>query len=274
MAKPKEPKIDPELHVFMPEVSDKEREELRKSIVAEGIREPLIVWEEKGILIDGHRRFDIAKELKLAYKVRVLSFKNKAEVKAWMALNQLSRRNLTAAQVKFFRGKEYLETVKAKSDGDKTAPANIAETLAEKHGVSKSTILNDAKFAEEVDKLPDKKEILANKKPARIYCDRCKRITPVKGCMMCAELAKEQGRKPKTTTKKKSGQSRFEWATFNLNFGKVIRALDEIAEQYPAEKNSSDHKTASDLIERFAQVMIGWKSKILKENSSGEKQSA
>jgi len=271
MAKPKEPKIDPELHVFMPEVSEKEYEELRKSIVAEGIRDPLIVWEEKGILVDGHRRFEIAKELSLTYKIQVISFKNKNEVKAWMALNQLGRRNLNPDQIRFFRGKEYLETVKAKTEEGVTT-GNVAASLAEKHGVSKRTIHNDAKFAEQVDASPNKPEILAGKITSRIYCDRCKRTTPVKGCERCAELAKEQGRKPKKTAKKQSGQPRFQWETFNLHFGKVVRSLDEIVGQYPEEKDSLDHKTASDLIERFAQVMIGWKKKILKENSSGEKQ--
>lgn len=272
MAKPKEPKVDSELHVFMPEVSEKEYEELRKSIIAEGIREPLIVWEEKGILVDGHRRFAIAKELSLTYKIRVISFKNKNEVKAWMSLNQLGRRNLNPTQIRYFRGKEYLETVKAKGDIEEgQPPVNVAATLADKHNVSERTIHNDAKFAEQVDASPNKPEILAGKITSRIYCDRCKRTTPVKGCERCAELAKEQGRKPKKTTKKQSGQPRFQWETFNLHFGKVVRSLDEIVGQYPEEKNSLDHVAASDLIERFAQVMIGWKKKILKENDSGQK---
>jgi hypothetical protein len=46
--------IDPEFLALIPPLSATERQGLEASILAEGCRDPLIVWEEKNILVDGH----------------------------------------------------------------------------------------------------------------------------------------------------------------------------------------------------------------------------
>lgn len=290
MAKQKEPKIDKEFEAFLPYCSPEERSELRKSIVDDGIREPLIVWEETGILVDGHRRYDIATELKMKYRYEVRSFKDREEVLAWMAANQLMRRNLTDEQRSYYRAKEYLNAKKNKAENLPKTPsddlpkaqnellANTAENIGKKHNVSAATIKRDVAFAKAVDVSPDKDKILAGTsgktkaeviKSAPLFCDRCTRISPVKKCPMCAELRKSK-KKPK---KLKSGQAVYDWSAAEKAIGVVVRIPDAIAKGYPSENKGEDHKQAILLLEPFVEHMADWKKKLLKEIGNGEKDS-
>ena len=87
------PKIKPvkEFRELFPPQSQKKNEELKQSILGRGVQEPLVVWEEENILIDGYHRYDICKKHKIPYKVRYISFKNKEEAKLWMWDNQIRR---------------------------------------------------------------------------------------------------------------------------------------------------------------------------------------
>lgn len=53
-------KIDTELSGLIRSLQADEYEKLKESVLAEGIRDPLVVW--RGILIDGHHRYKIAQE--------------------------------------------------------------------------------------------------------------------------------------------------------------------------------------------------------------------
>src|SRR3990167_10656613 len=66
---------------------------LEKSIKAEGCREPLIVWRGKGILVDGHNRYEICSRLNISYEVNEKDFDSRISVEAWICLNQIGRRN-------------------------------------------------------------------------------------------------------------------------------------------------------------------------------------
>src|SRR5690606_40306141 len=54
---PKSLRIDPEFRSLIPPLTDDEYAQLEKNIVAEGCRDPLIVWN--GVVVDGHNRYDI-----------------------------------------------------------------------------------------------------------------------------------------------------------------------------------------------------------------------
>lgn len=87
--------IDPEFRDLLPPLSEDERQKLMASLNADGCREPLVVWAEESILIDGHNRYAICNDLSLTYAVVTKSFKTRDDVKMWMFRNQLGRRNLT-----------------------------------------------------------------------------------------------------------------------------------------------------------------------------------
>lgn len=90
--------IDPEFQNLIPPLSAEEREQLEVNIDTDGIREPLIGWEETGLLLDGHNRKAIADDNGYEYAVTWLSFPDRDAAKAWIIRNQFGRRNLSAMQ--------------------------------------------------------------------------------------------------------------------------------------------------------------------------------
>lgn len=87
--------IHPVLEAHIRKQSEEENRLLEESILAEGCRDPLVVWREEGVLVDGHHRKAICDKHGVPYSVVYRSFANIEAVKAWMDLNQLGRRNLS-----------------------------------------------------------------------------------------------------------------------------------------------------------------------------------
>ena len=88
--------VKDEFKKLIPPLSAEEHTQLTLNICKEGIREPLILWNN--YIIDGHNRYEIAKQFNLEYKTINKEFENEDEVKEWMILNQFGRRNLSAYQ--------------------------------------------------------------------------------------------------------------------------------------------------------------------------------
>ena len=88
--------IDNEFRDLIPPLSDDERKQLEENILHDGIRDPLVVWNGHGIIVDGHNRFSIAQKHGLTFKTTELQFADRNEAKIWIIQNQLGRRNLSA----------------------------------------------------------------------------------------------------------------------------------------------------------------------------------
>ena len=87
--------INPALETYIHPLSDEEERMLEESILAEGCRDPLVVWREENVLVDGHHRKKICERHGVSYQVAYRSFPDMEAAKAWMDLNQLGRRNLS-----------------------------------------------------------------------------------------------------------------------------------------------------------------------------------
>ncbi len=85
-----------ELKYLIPPLAADEKDQLEKSIVAEGCRDPLVVWN--GTIIDGHNRYEICQKHSIPFRVINMTFQSMDDVRVWMIHNQLGRRNLTDAQ--------------------------------------------------------------------------------------------------------------------------------------------------------------------------------
>lgn len=86
---------------MIPPLTPDEYRQLEENILAEGIRDPLVVWEVPNgdmILLDGHNRFEIAVKhhgaIHFELKKMRFSGNDREQAKAWMLKNQLGRRNL------------------------------------------------------------------------------------------------------------------------------------------------------------------------------------
>lgn len=91
-------KIDPEFKSLIFPLSDDERRQLEDNLVAEGCRDPLVVWEEKGILLDGHNRKEICDAHGIEYATKAVSIPDRTSAKVWIIKNQTGRRNLSESQ--------------------------------------------------------------------------------------------------------------------------------------------------------------------------------
>ena len=158
-------RVDDEFRSLIPPLQHEELQLLEQSIIEEGCREPLTVWAEAGILLDGHNRFDICTRLGLAYELRELSFDSREAAFDWMDRNQLGRRNLTPLGLSMLRGRIYERSKKPeggsgvnqhRSKGEELRQNGVVPTsraVADGLGVSDRTIERDAQLVRAVETL-------------------------------------------------------------------------------------------------------------------------
>lgn len=156
--------IMPELKKLLRPLTDDEYALLEASIIADGVREPLSVWVngKKTVLLDGHNRYSIAEARNLNYQTSIATGVNSLDdARRWIIKHQLGKRNLTPAEISYYRGLDYLQT-KKQHGGDKKSKVHnepligsTAKAVAESHKVGESTIKRDAEFASAVDKIAD-----------------------------------------------------------------------------------------------------------------------
>lgn len=94
--------IDPEFEALIPRLSDDERTQLVANIERDGFRDPLVVWRNHSVLLDGHNRLRIWQERFQGDENREpeiieLKFATREDAMAWIITNQLGRRNLPDA---------------------------------------------------------------------------------------------------------------------------------------------------------------------------------
>jgi len=157
-------KIDREIEILIPSLRDEEFDLLEHNIKEDGCRDPLVVWKEEDILVDGHHRYKICIKNNIPFKTEEKSFETRDDVLRWVIDNQLGKRNLTPLQMSDLRGKKYnLEkknigapenNINASKQKKKISPfGSTSEKIAKETGVTDRTIKNDAKFSENVDKI-------------------------------------------------------------------------------------------------------------------------
>lgn len=89
-------RIDNEFKALIPPLKDEEWEGLERSILEDGIRDPLVLWGD--ILVDGHNRYEIAQLHDVPFSTVQKEFDSRDDAKLWIYRNQLSRRNLNDFQ--------------------------------------------------------------------------------------------------------------------------------------------------------------------------------
>ena len=107
MDKPNTPQltIDREFRDLIRPLMKDEYRHLEQNLLADGCREPITVW--KGIIVDGHNRFEICSRLGIPFEVRERHFDNREEVIIWICANQLGRRNISDETRRYLIGKRY-----------------------------------------------------------------------------------------------------------------------------------------------------------------------
>lgn len=96
--------ISPEIQDCLPPITDSEYQKLAKLILQDGeVYEPIIVWKERNVLIDGHARWRCIQEnwenLKDKYTIKYVSFKTTYEAMVWRMEHMVAHRQLTKEQM-------------------------------------------------------------------------------------------------------------------------------------------------------------------------------
>ncbi len=158
--------IDPEFKSLIPPLGASEREQLESNLLAEGCRDPLVVWKGRNILLDGHNRYEICTSEGIEFSTVSIDLPDRDAALDWIIRNQLGRRNLTPEAVSYFRGKLY-NSLKAKVSNprgrnqhsevkDQNDPQpHTADSLASEYKVGSGTIKRDAQYASAVDTLAE-----------------------------------------------------------------------------------------------------------------------
>ena len=122
---PDEIKINPEYDVLMPQLTEEEIDSLKQSIAKQGQLVPVDVTKKNSIviLLDGHHRFRILREMKKDIKVRYLEFEDSFSEKKYVIEVNLNRRHLSDInKVKLAMKLVELEEIESKKRKQKTFP--------------------------------------------------------------------------------------------------------------------------------------------------------
>lgn len=140
--------VDDEFRSLIPSLSAEEYEHLEKSILAEGIRDKIIVWNNT--IIDGHSRYEIALKYVIPFCAVEKSFNSREEAKEYIILNQFGRRNLTPYQRSILalrlkpvfeeRARERMLSGTLLPTSQKSEQGKTLDNVAKVAGVSRDTI--------------------------------------------------------------------------------------------------------------------------------------
>ena len=220
--------IDPEFQSKIPPLTAEERSQLEANILEEGrLLNPLIVW--KGIIVDGHNRFEILKEHpEIEYTVLEKEFAGREEAIVWICKNQLGRRNLTPEQRRYLVGKQYEAEKRAhggnrKMEGEQpschgdnlVSQPKTCERIAQENGVNWRSVIRSEKFAQNVDAaeaaVPGTREkILSGKvKPTAAELASVSRAAPEERPGLVAEICRPRQEK-QAAREKQSAQEKMD----------------------------------------------------------------
>ncbi len=149
--------INPEYEALVPKISDEQYNALRESIDESGLWIPIIV-NPQGVILDGHHRYKICKELEIQIKHAERAFENKLLEKKFVIESNLKRRQLNDFQkielgIQLHEINEQIAKQKM-SEGGKTKvssddqPFHARQETAKQIGVSPATFQRGKKVIE------------------------------------------------------------------------------------------------------------------------------
>lgn len=97
--------IDADFRELIRPLHTKEYLQLEENILADGCRDPIVTW--KGIIVDGHNRYEICKRHGLLFSTVEKDFDSRESAAVWICLNQLGRRNISEETRKYLIGMQY-----------------------------------------------------------------------------------------------------------------------------------------------------------------------
>lgn len=222
-------RIDEGLKAYIDPLTPDEHESLERSILAEGCRDALVVWDN--LLIDGHNRYGICQKHGLPFNtVQATQFKNMDDVHLWMIDQHLGRRSVSDFQrgVLALRKREIIAERRAAAAAAVNA-AKSAQTSGEEAPWEGDTDPAVAQALASVAKVPDDaldtREALA--RAARLSAGQVKMIETI-----------QEKAAPEVVAAVKAGE-------LSLNAAAVVATLPEEEQQAVAAEGADALKQAA-----------------------------
>jgi hypothetical protein len=152
--------IDPQFENLLPRAPDEVRK-LEERLLAEGQRDPLVVWQGQRLLLDGHTRFRFFALLGRTCPMVEMAFPDRAAALAWIYDTHYGRRSYSPEMKSYVRGKQYLARKQGhggarRGSSHHSGNLKTADAVAAEYRTGRNTILRDAAFAAALDKLVER----------------------------------------------------------------------------------------------------------------------
>jgi len=153
---PTEIVIDPVIKSLFPPLTASERANLRDLLKLEGFKEELVVWSQGNVLLDGHARYELARELGIEPRVRAIDLPDREAAVQFVIARQLGRRTLGRVATAYFVGKLYeslrrqgrrTDLLTSRQNGKEWADRKVAR----QYGVSPRTVARNYELAVALD---------------------------------------------------------------------------------------------------------------------------
>lgn len=164
--------INPKFESALPYLNKNEYRALEKSILEEGVRNPIIVWDNT--IIDGHHRYKICIKHGIPFETVEKKFESEDEAYFWILREQFSRRNQTMFGRGITIGRYYNKMKKTKRGKNRKPgdplPKMTSHIVAKIFGVSPNTVLKWGKIARHFENvIPElQQRFLTNEIPFRL----------------------------------------------------------------------------------------------------------
>ena len=169
--------IDPEFKSLIPPLTDEEYDGLRDSILRDGCRDALVLWDD--VLIDGHNRYEICTKHNIPFDTVEMDFANRDEAMLWMIDNQKARRNLTAYAIITLNEKAgNIQARRKKNQGTRTdlfvnsqkgyTPVNVTKELAKKSSVGEQAASRVIQINKAIENAIENETTVVGQKPEEL----------------------------------------------------------------------------------------------------------
>jgi hypothetical protein len=178
-------KTRPIFEGLMPPHSEEELKYLDADIQLNGVNNPIVVWRQNKVIIEGHTRYKIARKYRQKYPVIYRDFDTEEDAVIWALKHAMGRRNLDVSNKKLIAARLYEMlkkplgfNPKAKVDQSDLPSGETRGQVAKMTGMSEASVQRSVEFKKALDAAPeeDKPKIMAGEiKPPREVRTRTKK---------------------------------------------------------------------------------------------------
>jgi hypothetical protein len=249
---------DPEFQGLQDSLTPAELRTLEANIIADGrALDPIVVWQEARIILDGHNRIAICVERKLPYKLSMMKFpltpEGRTKALQWAVDHQLGRRNLSADAKSKMADWRRERVAAARQAGEST------RAIAEKENISQKQVMRDLDaLTESGDSVQPASGVVNSKdgiqRPAQSRAERVgQKPVPTfvpRGERMPGDDTDQIERdKQEARSDPKNGKLEFDWAKFHRDFANFILNVCKFGKVYKKHNSIEAEKLRKRLLD-------------------------